>query len=165
MKIGWTYTPGPGATDALLYGLGEALVAEGHDIAGAVQAETPASADACAHMEILVLPHGPRLGISQDLGPGSAGCRLDAPALEAAVGLVDAALGQGPKALILNKFGKQEAEGRGFRDVIGRALMADIPVLVGVNETNRAAFDVFAVDMAVELPPNRDALRQFLIGA
>jgi hypothetical protein len=110
-------------------------------------------------MDIRVLPDGPTLRISQNLGPQARGCRLDTDALETAVALVAARLSAGADLLILNKFGKHEAEGRGFRDVIATAVAMDVPVLVGLNALNRAAFERFAGGLAIEVPPDPAALR------
>ncbi len=60
--------------------------------------------------------------------------------------------------LILNKFGKQEMEGRGFRPAIAEALALGVPVLTGINADNRAAFDTFVAGMAEALPPDFDAI-------
>merc|ERR1711969_292785 len=109
-------------------------------------------------MAVRVLPDGPVLRISQDLGPQARGCRLDPAALETAVGLVSASLSSGADLLIVNKFGKHEAEGRGFRDVIAEAVAMDIPVLVGLNALNRPAFEDFAEGLATRLPPEPAAL-------
>jgi hypothetical protein len=109
-------------------------------------------------MDVRVLPDGAILRISQDLGPQSRGCRLDPAALETAVGLVAASLSSGADLLIVNKFGKHEAEGRGFRDVIAEAVAMDIPVLVGLNAINRPAFESFADGLAVQLPSDPTAL-------
>jgi hypothetical protein len=54
--------------------------------------------------------------------------------------------------LVINRFGKLEELGRGFCPVIAEALAHGVPVLVGVNDLNRAAFDVFAGGLAIELP-------------
>ncbi len=48
-----------------------------------------------------------------------------------------------PDLLIVNKFGKMEGEGRGFRDLIARAVAEGVPVLIGVNGLNRDALEVF----------------------
>lgn len=104
-------------------------------------------------MDVRVLPDGAILRISQDLGPQARGCRLDPAALETAVGLVAAGLSSGADLLIVNKFGKHEAEGRGFRDVIAEAVALGIPVLVGLNALNRPAFESFAEGLAIQLPP------------
>jgi hypothetical protein len=48
-------------------------------------------------------------------------------------GLVSVELSTGAGALIVNIFGKHEAEGRGFRAVITLTLSMHIPVIVGIN--------------------------------
>lgn len=60
--------------------------------------------------------------------------------------------------LIINKFGKHESDGRGFRPVIGEALAMDIPVLVGVNGLNEEKFQTFADGAAEALPADLDAI-------
>jgi hypothetical protein len=109
-------------------------------------------------MDVRVLPDGAVLRISQDLGPQARGCRLDPAALETAVGLVTVSLSSGVDLLIVNKFGKHEAGGRGFRDVIAEAVALDIPVLVGLSALNRPAFETFAEERAIQLPPEPAAL-------
>ena len=104
-------------------------------------------------MDVKVLPDGSVLRISQDLGPSSKGCRLDPDALETAVGRVTANLASGADVLIVNKFGKHEAEGRGFRSAIADAISQDMPVLVGINALNFDAFQDFAGPDAVRLEP------------
>ena len=64
----------------------------------------------------------------------------------------------GADLLIGNRYGKHEAEGRGFRNVIAEALARDVPVLVGLNGQGREAFDAFAGGLATHLPPERDTL-------
>lgn len=109
-------------------------------------------------MDVKVLPNGPKLRISQSLGAQSKGCRLDPAALEAAVGLVQTGLAQGSDILIVNKFGKHEADGRGFRPVIAQAISQDIPVIVGTNAMNTPALIEFVGDFAVALPPSVSAI-------
>jgi len=104
-------------------------------------------------MDLHVLPGGTVIRISQSLGALSEGCRLDPDGLERAVGLVDRALEAHPKLLIVNKFGKQEVEGRGFRPLIGKALAMGLPVLVAVNRQNAEGFAAFADGLAEPLPP------------
>ena len=42
--------------------------------------------------------------------------------------------------MIVNKFGKHEASGRGFRMVIAEAIERNIPVIVGVSALNLGDF-------------------------
>jgi nucleoside-triphosphatase THEP1 len=82
--------------------------------------------------------------------------------LEAAVGAAEAALAEGADLLIVNKFGKQEAAGRGFRPVIAEALAQGTDVLVGVNPLNLEALLDFAGDMAQPVSPKSDALCKWI---
>lgn len=142
MKIAYTMAPGRGDTDLLLLRLSDELIARGVRCSGTVQINTNHGAGPC-DMDVRVLPVGPKLRISQSLGRASRGCRLDPAVLEQAVGLVEADLSRSPDILIINKFGKHEADGRGFRHAIGQAVAQDIPVLVGVNALNLKAFAEF----------------------
>ncbi|MFX0544734.1 DUF2478 domain-containing protein [Roseovarius sp. S1116L3] len=158
MMLAYTMAPGRGDTDLILERLANDLAAQGVRCCGTVQINTERCYSGPCDMDIRVLPDGPILRISQDLGPSARGCRLDPAALETAVGLVGARLSSGADLLIINKFGKQEADGRGFREVIAQAVELDVPVLVGLNELNRAGFEAFAAGMAVQLPPEGAAL-------
>ena len=158
MQLAYVIAPGRGDTDLILAGLAADLTARGLRLCGTVQINTERVTDGPCDMDVRVLPDGPVLRISQDLGPHAQGCRLDPAALETAVGLVAARLDPETDLLIVNKFGKHEAEGRGFRDVIAEALGLGIPVLVGLNGLNRAPFEAFSGGMATALPPDRAAL-------
>lgn len=139
--------------DRVLSGLAWRLENRGLRVCGTVQANIQRESDCRCDMDLQVLPEGPVIRISQDLGPEARGCRLDPAALETAVGIVEERLARGADILIVNRFGKHESEGHGFRSVIGEALVQDIPVLVGVNRLNREAFETFADGLAQELKP------------
>jgi nucleoside-triphosphatase THEP1 len=157
MQIAYTMAPGRGDTDLLLSGLAETLAERGHATCGSVQINTERGGGPC-DMDVSVLPNGPILRISQDLGTAARGCRLDPTALETAVGLVETRLKAGADLLIINKFGKHEADGRGFRTVIAEAIGLGIPVLVGVNALNLEAFQSFVGPDAVRLKPSEEAI-------
>ena len=158
MKLAYTMAPGRGDTDLVLERLAADLAARGLRCRGTVQINSERADAGPCDMDVRVLPDGPVLRISQDLGPQARGCRLDPTALETAVGLVAASLTSGADLLIVNKFGKHEAEGRGFRSVIAEAVAMDIPVLVGLNTLNRTAFENFAEGLALRLPSDPAAL-------
>lgn len=161
MKIAYTMAPGRGDTDLLLSRLAGRLASQGYATCGTVQINTDRANGPC-DMDVQVLPDGPVLRISQDLGLGSKGCRLDPAALETAVGLAEARLDPNVDLLIINKFGKHEADGRGFRTIIATALELEIPVLVGVNALNLAAFREFAGPEAAHLEPSEPQILQWL---
>lgn len=155
MKIAYTMAPGRGDMDGLLLQVANTLISRGFHPAGTVQINTERPGDGPCDMDVKILPKGPALRISQHLGTGAKGCRLNPEALETAVAHVARDLARPdapPECLIINKFGKHEAEGRGFRDVIAQALIQDIPVLVGVNALNRDAFLEFSDGLAEEVP-------------
>ncbi|KIC07864.1 3-dehydroquinate dehydratase [Leisingera sp. ANG-M1] len=160
MHLAYVMTEERGATDRLLSALAEKLQAKGIRLAGIVQTNVECYDKELCDMDVRVLPAGETIRISQSLGAGARGCRLNPEALEQAVGQVSAALQSDeiPQLLIVNKFGKHEADGRGMRPVIGEALAQGIPVISGVNKMNVEPFQAFADGMAVAAGPDLDAL-------
>lgn len=145
-------------TDTLIAQAVKEFELDGLRLAGTVRARP---VDPHAHpcdMELRVLPDGPVTRISQALGSGSKGCRLDGGVIESIAAAVEARLGAAD-LLIINKFGKQEAQSRGLCPAIGMALEMRIPTLVGVNKMNRTDFMAFSAGMAEPLPPELRAVR------
>lgn len=165
MWIAFTSAPGRGATDRLLAGLAETLADDGLRCVGVVQENRERQDGRAPDMDLRLLPDGERLRISRLLSPGASGCRLDADALERSVARVGQVLAAGGDLLIINKFGEREAAGGGFREVIGAALVQDIPVLVGVNGSGATEFGAFADGLATKLPPDPEALRAWALSA
>ena len=87
---------------------------------------------------------GARALISKDRGNLARGCRLDHDVLSAVMLAVERSLTGNVDLLIINKFGKEEAEGRGFRQAIGMAVEREIPVLIGVPTRNQRKRDLMA---------------------
>lgn len=162
-QIAYTMAQGRGHTDQLLWQVAETCIKLGIVPAGAVQINSACDDDQPCDMDVQVLPDGPRIRISQNLGAGSQGCRLDPAALEQAVSLSRVALRQGAECLFVNKFGKHEAQGRGFREVIVAALDYGIPIVIGVNSLNLGAFFAFAGDLAEPVQPDRDQVLDWLL--
>ncbi|WP_299779429.1 DUF2478 domain-containing protein [uncultured Roseobacter sp.] len=162
MKIAYTMAPARGDTDLLLCRFAQELGVRGLKSAGTVQINTECPDAGPCDMDVRVLPDGPVIRISQSLGPEAKGCRLDPDALETAVGLVRRSIRPETDCLIVNKFGKHEADGRGFRDVIADALSLGIPVVVGLNALNKSAFLDFTGGLGEELEPDIRVLIQWL---
>ncbi|MFT6459556.1 DUF2478 domain-containing protein [Pseudophaeobacter arcticus] len=160
MHLAYVMTETRGGTDRLLSSLAEALYAKGIALAGIVQTNTECSDDALCDMDVRVLPDGETIRISQSLGAGARGCRLNPEALEQAVGQVTSSLQAEPRpqVLIVNKFGKHEADGRGMRPVIGEALAQGMVVVSGVNRMNVEPFKAFSGGMAVQGADELDGL-------
>lgn len=159
--LGYVMAEGRGVADRLLADLAVDLAAQGWLLAGVVQLNIESRPDRLCDMELHVLGQDHQVRISQDLGPQSRGCRLDPSGLEQAVGLVEAALDARPALLIVNKFGKSEVEGRGFRHVIGRALAEDVPVLTSVSRHNLEGFLAYSSGLAEVVAPDPAQLREW----
>lgn len=166
MKIAVVSATKRGETDLLLAKAAEKLRAKGAVLAGIVKdLDYVAGYDNGCDMKVRVLPEGPVIQITQSLGNGSDACRLDPRAIVTAVSTVENSDLAGADLFILNKFGPEEAAGRGFCAVIGAALEQDIPVLVGVGVATRDSFDTFADGLAVTLSPDETAIEEWCFAA
>ena len=157
MKLGYVSLAGKGNTDQFLTEVVAGLEALGLPLAGTVQTNAPRPDRPKCDMDLRILPDGPIVRISEDRGGLARGCMLDHAALEQTVAAVAARL-DGAAMLIVNKFGKHEAGGRGLVVVIAEALARGMPVLVGVNALNLADFNRFAGGLAEALPADLDAV-------
>lgn len=159
---------------AVVYGMGEAervdrelaglagrLRQGGYTLAGAVQHNTVEGSSPCADMTLEDLATGARLDISTPLARAGGGCRLDATALEDATGIMAGALDRPVDLVIINRFGKQEIMGNGFRNMMEAAVTRDIPLLTALNGVHRSAWDDFADGMADILPPDADIIERW----
>ena len=166
MKLAVLSSEVQGEIDQLLSETADRLQAEGVRLAGVVKVleENSAGTHAC-DMDLRVLPDGAAIRITQSLGSGSDGCRLNPGAIMEAVAAVEQINADAFDLFILNKFGPQESEGRGFCAAIGSVLEQDIPVLVGVGGGCRKAFDAFADGMAEVLTPDREAIHKWCVEA
>lgn len=146
-----TYTDGERAADVLRR-LAAALSAAGARCAGFIQRDEPPPAGRVkCDMVLECLATGDRLKISEDRGPLARGCRLDADALSQSIVSTMAAIQGRPDVLVINKFGKTEAEGGGFRSLVADALELGIPVLIAVPWRNIESWRLFAGDHAFEV--------------
>ncbi|WEF25583.1 DUF2478 domain-containing protein [Paracoccus sp. S3-43] len=148
-------------TDAVLCAVADALAAEGIRLAGTLQPPEARHPGEQCHIVLALLPDRELRDVSVPLSPEVTGCRLDPGALEQAVMVVQGRVA-GAQALIVNKFGKQEAAGRGLVPAIGEACERGIPVLVGVSPQWRDAFLAFADGRAQELPADEARILSWL---
>jgi nucleoside-triphosphatase THEP1 len=151
--------------DVVLARSAEILAAAGIRLGGVVQSNIDRPGRLKCAMQLTDLASGELIPISQDLGDEATGCRLDTAALAHASLGVERALQAGVELLILNKFGKQEAAGQGFRSVIAEALTSGIPVVLGVSRLNLEACLAFAGGPVAELAADPDAIADWCRGA
>ena len=164
MPIAYVTLPGRGATDALIAETVARLRVTGLRLSGTVQTDVPRPDRTLCDMELAVLPDGPVFRINQDRGEAARGCRLDGGALEEAVVEVAARMAEA-EVLVVNKFGKLEAQGRGYVPLIAEALGRDMAVLVGVNALNLPDLLAFCDGMATALPPDAGAIADWVLAA
>lgn len=158
MSVAAVMSDASAPANAVLGEVARRLAGEGFRVAGALQLVPEGAPPSNCDMTLLVLPDGPTIGISQALGQHATGCRLDHEALEEAAGLVERSLDETTDILIVNKFGKREGEGAGFRHTIAHAVALGIPVLVGIAEAERASFESYVGDSADVLPAGLDQI-------
>jgi len=117
-------------------------------LGGMIERPGPKTGGKC-DMLLEDLASGETIRISEDRGELARGCRLDLNCLSRACALLLSCLST-TDLILLNKFGKAESEGGGFRCVIPDALALDIPIVIGVPRCNLDAWREFAGDLAVE---------------
>jgi hypothetical protein len=144
------------AIDDFLARLADRLRAERIRLGGALQENAPGGVTRCSAMSLIDLATRQRFRISQDLGSQAEGCRLDAQGLAEFVVLFGRASQDNVELLILNRFGKAEAEGGGLRPVFARAMEAGIPVLTAVRAPYDEAWAQFHGHLASDLPADID---------
>jgi nucleoside-triphosphatase THEP1 len=134
---------GGALVDEVLAEAARILKDNGVAVAGAIQRNEPVPDRRRCRMTLEDLASGRHILASEDRGPHARGCHLNASALEEAAVLAASSIEPGVGLVIINRFGKQEAEGRGFRQAIEAAILLERPVLVGVSETNRQSWEAF----------------------
>jgi nucleoside-triphosphatase THEP1 len=140
--------------DALIAQCAADLVASGYRLGGVVQSNAHRRGQRRCDMYVKDLLRGDEIKISLDRGNEARGCRLDPDAFARIDAWVERAVLERVDLLIINKFGKEEAHGRGLRPVIAEALIADIPLMIGVSAQNLRDFLTFVGDSATRLRPD-----------
>jgi hypothetical protein len=135
--------------DAVLREFAAELTSRGYRVVGLVQL-----GHHCVNapqLPAMLLHSGEQLQLFQSLCACATGCRLDVGQLLNAGAQVASAIDQGADLVIVNRFGRQEREGKGLCHLIERALSADIPVVIAVPEHRFADWIRFADGMSVKL--------------
>ena len=142
--------------DFVLRGFASDLNARGYRAVGLVQlgqhcVDRPG-------LSALLVHSGQQLELLQDLGACATGCRLDVGQLLNAGTELANVIDQGADLLIINRFGRQEREGKGLLYLVERALSADIPVVIAVPCHRFAEWIRFTDGMSVRLNCDRGSL-------
>lgn len=160
--IALTYTDSSRA-DETLRRIALALLERGWNLAGLIQHNQPRPGRSRCDMVLEELASGTLVAISEDRGPSARGCALEVGQLLHATEIARAALQTRPDAIILNKFGKAESEGGGFRDLIAEAIETGIPLLIAVPFRNLDSWRAFSGDLALEIPQDEGSAAEALI--
>lgn len=144
--------------DDFLIHVADLLRADYIRLGGALQENAIGAAGPCSAMTLVDVRSQSRFRISQDLGPQALGCRLDLRGLTEIGALLDQTSASDVELLVLNKFGKAEAEGGGLRSAFVKAIGAGIPVVTAVRTPYTDAWAKFHGRFAVDLAPDVDAV-------
>jgi nucleoside-triphosphatase THEP1 len=137
--------------DPVMSHIATGLRQRGYALAGFVQRDAPRPGRRRCDMMLEDLASGTEIAISEDRGAMARGCHLDVSELLRGTALARQALDAGADLLIINKFGKTEGEGGGFRPLIAEALMRGTPVLIAVPWRNIDGWRLFAGDLGEEI--------------
>jgi len=116
-----------------------------------LQTEHPQRDSCCPTMFLRNLQGESSIRISQALGKGSTGCRVDPGAIAEATARLEDELDDDIDLLILNRFGRCESEGGGLRPAIEKAVIKNIPVLIAVRPKYREQWDDFVGEFSRDL--------------
>jgi hypothetical protein len=144
--------------DAALAQAARRLGAIGVKVGGLLQSGAAGDAARCAMLFLEDLGTGRSIRLFEARGVGARGCRLDACGLaEAAVWLREAVESK-PDVLFINRFGRQESNGRGLLDEIGAAVTAGVPVVIAVSAACLPAWRAFAGAEDALVPADADRI-------
>ena len=144
--------------DALIARCAAGLVASGYRLGGIVQSNSRRHGRRRCDMYVKDLLGGDEIKISLDRGDEARGCRLDPDAFARIEAWIKGAVVERVDLLIINKFGREEAHGRGLRAVVAEALIAEIPLVIGVSTQNLGDFLTFVGDSVTCLEPDIEAI-------
>lgn len=142
--------------DTLMEMIATLLSSRGVAVAGFIQVNRERPGRSRCDMVLKEIASTTCVELSEDRGPMARGCMLDVGQLMQATALATAALEARPDVLMVNKYGKTEAEGGGFRPLIADAVSRGTSVIIAVPASNLDSWRCFAGELAREV--DADAL-------
>lgn len=147
--------------DALLAGVAAEQRRAGRRVRGLVMTYPDGRATCASPMVLVDIDTRHSYLVSQPLGSGSAGCRVDPQGFALASRVLRDALGEAPELVVCNRYGALEVEGGGFAQEM-LALMAEgIPLLTIVAARHLDAWAHYSGGAPV-LPARPDAVAAWL---
>jgi nucleoside-triphosphatase THEP1 len=147
--------------DSVFAKLADRLTSDGKSVAGYIQTRRE-DKNCEAQVYVENLRSHIAMPITKSRGKMATGCKLDSDALTTFSEQLASDVKSGCDVLIIARFGKSEAEGRGLRDVISRALELEIPVIVGVRDEFSAAWQSFHDGFADSLPMDANTVYEWV---
>lgn len=149
--------------NAMLEYFARQQAARGYRVLGLIQRRAEEDRPCAGDVILYDLAGDESFVISQRLGKESTCCSVD-PAGVAEAGVVlrrALALPQPVDLLVVNKFGKLEADGGGLMDEIAMAAGLGVPVLTSVHQSRLDRWLDFTGDFGVGIAPDRAAIAQW----
>lgn len=146
------------AIDALIGGVVRDLQKRGARVAGVVQSKGPTPGCSGPDVGLEAIGGLWNMPIMEYRGTQSQGCRLDYRAMSEATVWLENAMEQPFDILVLNRFGRAESEGGGFRKILARCAELERPALVPVRADYIDAWCEFHGGMGDVLPPDHAAI-------
>jgi len=157
IRFGVVAYPEGGDVETLLADFAAALRSRGVTVGGLLQ-RSSREANGRPRMELIDIAGGEVILISQNLGPRSSACCVDLTGVASASAVLRRAVAARPDLLVINKFSGLEAKGEGMRAEFLDALASGLPVLTGLSERHRDAFEEMAQGAGDYLAATPEAL-------
>jgi hypothetical protein len=138
--------------DAVLSDAMELLRSRGIRVAGLVQEFGALTLGGKRSMYVRDISSGERVRLDFPRGRGASGCVLDPDALARAASLLRLAISSRPDVLMVNRFGRQEAEGHGLRSELAEAVCAGLPTVLAVGRSLLTDWEKFVGEPGHTLP-------------
>lgn len=140
------------------------LQEQGKKVLGVVQAPEEVSFAYRSKMGIINLSNGEFTSIAQDLGMHNTSCCLDSEAVSHASQILKLARTETPDLIVVNRFGKLEAEGDGFAEEMLEIMSLELPMLTVVATKFLTPWRTFTGSLGTELPPDLNDIKQWFDG-
>jgi nucleoside-triphosphatase THEP1 len=144
--------------DRLLLDFTEDLRRSGVRTAGLVQLDSWTGQSDDRAVRTVLLSTREVIPVAHERNLAAPGCGLDCRKLASIAKIIGAAIQEGADLVVINRFGKLEATGKGLIELIQQAADADVPVLIAVPEYRFAGWVKYSAGMSVRLPCRRAAL-------
>ena len=140
--------------DALLTAAVDAIRSRGIVVGGLLQRLGPMQSNGKHSVWLDDVATGQTVRLDEPRGPGARACILDTDALAQAAYLLRRAADARPGVIVVNRFGKFEAEGGGIRSELAEAICSGAAVLIPVRLALLPDLEAFLGAPASRLPPD-----------